>query len=155
MINFHSLSSISEGKHQRTVRKVKESGNIRRVFLTVPLSGKLTNGTGNRKMQSSFLFVCAQTALTLRARARVHVIFNGTIFLQPWLQMESVGQFRIAIELASSFFFLFHRIYTGGMYIIIQRIYCIYEICKYICYFSLLLQISMNIIFYLFFDYLK
>lgn len=153
MINFHSLSSISEGKHQRTVRKVKErEGNIRRVFLPFLYQGNWQ--MGNRKMQSSFLFVCAQTALTLRARARVHVISNGTIFLQPWLQMESVGQFRIAIELVIIIFFsLSSNLY--GRNIIIQRIYCIYEICKYIYYFSLLLQISMNIIFYLFFDYLK
>lgn len=91
------------------MRKVEESGNIHRVFLYAPLSRRLTNGTReeDRKMQSSFLFAREQTTLTLRARTRVHVISNGTIFLQPWFQMESVGQFRIAIELASSFFFSF------------------------------------------------
>lgn len=141
MINFHSLSSISEGKHQRTVREQHQSEGTRRKyspsFSSVPLSGKLTNGTGNRKMQSSFLFVCAQTALTLRARARVHVISNGTIFLQPWLQMESVGQFRIAIELAFFFSFIeFIReecILLFKEYIVFMKFVNIYVTFRY-CY---------------------
>lgn len=139
MINFHSLSSISEGKHQRTVRKVKESGNIRRVFLTVSLSGKLTNGTGNRKMQSSFLFVCAQTALTLRARARVHVISNGTIFLQhdyKWKALDSLG---LRSNLHHHFFFSFIEfireecILLFKEYIVFMKFVNIYVTFRY-CY---------------------
>lgn len=117
MINFHSLSSISEGKHQRTVRKVKErEGNIRRVFLPFLYQGNWQMAQGIEKCKAPFS-LCAQTALTLRARARVHVISNGTIFLQPWLQMESVGQFRIAIELAIIIFFsLSSNLYGRNVY---------------------------------------
>lgn len=138
MFNFRSLLLISK-KRCAKWRNAKESGNIRRVFLAVLLSGRLTNGTGegkNRKMQSSFLSVCAQTALTLRARTRSHVISNGTIFLQPWLQMESIRQFKIAIELALPFFFSFIEFVQEEYISLFKEYYYIYEICIHKCYFS-------------------